>query len=54
MWTYHPDLLARPVPRYTSYPTAAQFTAAVGAPDLAARLDQVEEDASLSLYVHIP
>ena len=25
MWTYYPDLLARPVPRYTSYPTAAEF-----------------------------
>jgi oxygen-independent coproporphyrinogen-3 oxidase len=54
MWTYHPDLLAQPVPRYTSYPTAAQFTADVGANDLAARLDAVEADAPLSLYVHIP
>ena len=54
MWTYHPDLLAQPVPRYTSYPTAAQFTAKVGAADLAARLDSVEADAPLSLYVHIP
>ena len=25
MWPYHPDLLAQPVPRYTSYPTAADF-----------------------------
>ena len=54
MWTYHPDLLARPVPRYTSYPTAAQFNDDVGAADIAARLDAVEADASLSLYVHIP
>ena len=54
MWTYHPDLLAQPVPRYTSYPTAAQFTGEVGAADLAARLDSVEADAALSLYVHIP
>ena len=54
MWTYHPDLLAQPVPRYTSYPTAAQFTADIGADDLAARLDAVEADAPLSLYVHIP
>ena len=54
MWTYHPDLLAQPVPRYTSYPTAAQFTADVGADDLAARLDGVKTDAPLSLYVHIP
>ncbi|SER65371.1 oxygen-independent coproporphyrinogen-3 oxidase [Sphingobium sp. YR768] len=54
MWTYHPDLLARPVPRYTSYPTAAQFGDAVGAADLASRLDAVVEDTALSLYVHIP
>ncbi|WP_375195658.1 oxygen-independent coproporphyrinogen III oxidase [Sphingobium sp.] len=54
MWTYHPDLLARPVPRYTSYPTAAQFSGDVGEADLADRLDRVEADAALSLYVHIP
>lgn len=54
MWTYHPDLLARPVPRYTSYPTAAQFGDAVGAPAMADRLDRVEADAPLSLYLHIP
>ncbi|WP_242123512.1 oxygen-independent coproporphyrinogen III oxidase [Sphingobium sp. Sx8-8] len=54
MWTYHPDLLARPVPRYTSYPTAAQFGGEVGAADLSARLEGVERDAALSLYVHIP
>jgi oxygen-independent coproporphyrinogen-3 oxidase len=24
-WTWYPELLARPVPRYTSYPTAAEF-----------------------------
>jgi oxygen-independent coproporphyrinogen-3 oxidase len=54
MWTYHPDLLARPVPRYTSYPTAAQFSGDVGAAELAARLDGVERNDPLSLYVHIP
>lgn len=54
MWTYHPDLLARSVPRYTSYPTAAQFTADIGAADLAARLDRVEATTPLSLYAHIP
>ena len=31
MWPYHPDLLAVPVPRYTSYPTAAEFGETVGA-----------------------
>ncbi|MFC3440561.1 radical SAM protein [Sphingobium rhizovicinum] len=54
MWTYHPDLLARPVPRYTSYPTAAQFGDTVGAADLAVRLDALPADAPLSLYIHIP
>lgn len=52
MWPYHPDLLARPVPRYTSFPTAAEFTGAVGAADHAAALDRVRGD--VSLYVHIP
>lgn len=54
MWTYHPDLLDRPVPRYTSYPTAAQFGDDVGAAELAARLDGLAADTALSLYVHIP
>jgi oxygen-independent coproporphyrinogen III oxidase len=51
MWTYHPELLARAVPRYTSYPTAADFgplehgsieRAIAGA------------DGDISLYLHIP
>ena len=54
MWTYHPDLLARPVPRYTSYPTAAQFSGDSGADALGARLDALDADTPLSLYVHIP
>jgi len=54
MWTYHPDLLARPVPRYTSYPTAAQYTDQVGAAAMAEQLDQLPADAALSLYLHIP
>ncbi len=54
MWIFHPGLLDRPVPRYTSYPTAAQFSGDVGAAELAARLDGVERDSALSLYVHIP
>jgi oxygen-independent coproporphyrinogen III oxidase len=31
MWPYYPDLLETPVPRYTSFPTAAAFGRAVGA-----------------------
>jgi oxygen-independent coproporphyrinogen-3 oxidase len=53
MWTYHPELLARPVPRYTSYPTAAEFTdMAPGA--FASSLATLPEDQPVSLYLHIP
>ncbi|MDM7955316.1 oxygen-independent coproporphyrinogen III oxidase [Blastomonas sp.] len=54
MWTYHPDLLARPVPRYTSYPTAADFVDEVGAGHYADALDRMESATALSLYIHIP
>ncbi|BAV63594.1 radical SAM protein [Sphingobium cloacae] len=54
MWTYHHDLLARPVPRYTSYPTAAQFHDGVGADHLAARLEALDREEDMSLYIHIP
>lgn len=54
MWPYHPDLLARPVPRYTSYPTAAEFGDHVGHADMAAALGTVGTDEILSLYLHIP
>jgi oxygen-independent coproporphyrinogen-3 oxidase len=50
------DLLLRydkPVPRYTSYPTATAFTPAVGEAQLRAHLAQ-PSDAPLSLYVHVP
>ncbi|HEX4847001.1 MAG TPA: radical SAM protein [Novosphingobium sp.] len=52
MWPYHPDLLATPVPRYTSFPTAAEFAEGVGAVDADLALRQVEGTASL--YLHIP
>lgn len=54
MWPYHLDLLARPVPRYTSYPTAAEFTDAVGADAHDAALQALAPGALASLYVHIP
>ncbi|MES2496436.1 MAG: oxygen-independent coproporphyrinogen III oxidase [Pseudomonadota bacterium] len=54
MWPYFPDLLERPVPRYTSYPTAAEFTDAVGGVAQAAALEAVAADDDISLYVHIP
>lgn len=54
MWTYLPELLDRPVPRYTSYPTAMEFSDAVGAGDFVAALDDVAQGTPISLYVHIP
>ena len=54
MWSYHPDLLAKPVPRYTSYPTAMEFADDVGADDYARALDRVEAATPISLYAHIP
>ncbi len=54
MWRYHPELLARAVPRYTSYPTAAEFGDDVGHADMAEAVDGVAADARVSLYVHIP
>jgi oxygen-independent coproporphyrinogen-3 oxidase len=53
-WTYHRDLLATPVPRYTSYPTAAEFSATVGRLDMEQALAGVFADERVSLYVHIP
>ena len=53
-WTFHPDLLATPVPRYTSYPTAAEFNDSVGARELGEAMAAIQPDQSMSLYVHIP
>ena len=51
MWTYHPELLATAVPRYTSYPTAADF----GALEEGAFERAVAGAAGdISLYLHIP
>jgi oxygen-independent coproporphyrinogen III oxidase len=52
MWPYHPDLLARPVPRYTSFPTAAEFGPHIGSAEQAEAIREVAEP--LSLYLHIP
>ncbi|MXP10745.1 radical SAM protein [Pseudoblastomonas halimionae] len=51
MWTYHPDLLATPVPRYTSFPTAAEF-GDLWPGDHRKALQSVKGD--VSLYLHIP
>ncbi|MFN7157250.1 MAG: oxygen-independent coproporphyrinogen III oxidase [Erythrobacter cryptus] len=51
MWPYHPELLARAVPRYTSYPTAADFgPLAPGSIERAI----ARADGDISLYLHIP
>ena len=54
MTVFYRDLAARSVPRYTSYPTAAEFTDAVGVRDHAEALDRLGPDDRLSLYVHVP
>jgi len=41
-------------PRYTSYPTAAQFTPAVDAATYGAWLEALPTDRPVSLYAHIP
>lgn len=51
-WDYYPDLLATPVPRYTSYPTAAEFSDGDFAPAQKQALQALR--GSASLYVHIP
>lgn len=48
------DLAARPVPRYTSYPTATNFTNKVDGATYARWLRDVPGDAPLSLYIHVP
>ena len=47
MWTYHPDLLATPVPRYTSFPTAAEFGPGITSDDDKSALVSAGGDVSL-------
>ncbi|MBB5686666.1 oxygen-independent coproporphyrinogen III oxidase [Sphingobium boeckii] len=54
MWKYHPALLDAPVPRYTSYPTAAEFHDGPDAGDMDDALQAIGADTPVSLYVHIP
>ena len=51
-WAYWPELLAVPVPRYTSYPTAAEFTDEPFEAHQRTALADVRGD--VSLYLHIP
>lgn len=54
MWPYHPDLLAQPVPRYTSYPTALEFEGGIGRSEQVAAFERIGREAPVSVYVHIP
>ena len=54
MAIFHPDLAAQPVPRYTSYPTAAQFHEGVGAAEQGQALATIPAGAPVSLYLHVP
>lgn len=54
MWPYYPELLAKPVPRYTSYPTAVEFDSSCGADEYIRALRDMPSGTVLSLYVHIP
>ena len=47
-------LAERAVPRYTSYPTAPHFSAAVGPQTYAEWLAALPDTAKLSLYLHVP
>ncbi len=51
-WAYYPELLERPVPRYTSYPTAAEFVEESFEERQRAALQALR--GSVSLYLHIP
>jgi len=44
----------RNVPRYTSYPTAADFTPTVGAADHKTWLAALDRRESISVYLHVP
>lgn len=48
------NMLERAVPRYTSYPTAPNFNAAVNADVFGSWLAGLPREAALSLYLHVP
>lgn len=45
---------SKPVPRYTSYPTAPNFTETVGSETVGGWISDVPADEAISLYIHIP
>jgi len=48
------EYAARPVPRYTSYPTAPHFKDQIDGTEYSAWLTALPDQAALSLYLHIP
>ena len=55
--SYSPDLVDRyskPVPRYTSYPTAPHFHDGVTGETYRRWLAELDPGTALSLYVHVP
>lgn len=57
MTTFPAELIldySKPVPRYTSYPTAPNFNDTVGSETVAQWMSAVSADEAVSLYIHIP
>ncbi len=54
MNAFRTDLLTRPVPRYTSYPTVPHFTPEIGADTYADWLATLDPAEPISLYLHVP
>lgn len=48
------ERLARPVPRYTSYPTAPHFHAGITNAEYRGWLEELAPQTAISLYVHVP
>jgi oxygen-independent coproporphyrinogen-3 oxidase len=45
---------SKPGPRYTSYPTAPEFSESFTQEDLIDRFQQQSDERPLSLYIHLP
>ena len=48
------DHYNQPVPRYTSYPTAPQFKPDIGEEIFEEGMGKINDDAPVSVYIHIP
>ena len=54
MHVYIPEFAKLNAPRYTSYPTAAEFGSSVGAEQQFEALSQISVAEPISIYVHVP